>query len=188
MKKDDCFYLGKITSTSGLKGEVSIFIDSDTPHHYQGLDAMFLEIDESLVPFFIVWMKLGNGNKGKMRIEDIDSIDRAEELKGLSIYLPLGALPELSDPSTFYYHEVMNYDVVDAEMGKIGVLKEVWDNSAQDILVIDDGSGNEILLPIVDHFVKGADKEAKQINVTVPKDLIEMYTKGVNLSSDDDEQ
>ena len=60
MNKQDCFYLGKIAKLHGYKGEVSLFLDVTNPEDYSRLDALFIEMDGVLVPFFIETLKMKN--------------------------------------------------------------------------------------------------------------------------------
>ena len=57
MKIEDCFYIGYITKTKGLKGEVQIFFEYEEPEDLD-LKTVFLEISGKLVPYFVSSYKL----------------------------------------------------------------------------------------------------------------------------------
>jgi len=52
MNKADCFELGYVAKLHGFKGEVSLFLDVTNPSDYASLDAVFIEINQQLTPFF----------------------------------------------------------------------------------------------------------------------------------------
>jgi hypothetical protein len=49
-----------------------------------------------------------------------------------------------------------------------GVVKDVIDNPAHDILLITDTNGKEYMLPFVDAFVLDVDMEQRVVNVNIP--------------------
>ena len=53
MKKENCFYLGKIVRKYSFKGELLIKLDTDEPELYENLDAMFINVRNTLIPFLI---------------------------------------------------------------------------------------------------------------------------------------
>ena len=58
MTTDECYRLGRITKPFGLKGEVIFFLDVDEPDNYAGLDSVFVETKNGLVPYFIKKIQL----------------------------------------------------------------------------------------------------------------------------------
>ena len=53
MLKKDCFNLGYVAKAYSYKGEVILILDSDNPKHYHKMESVFVEINNTLVPFFI---------------------------------------------------------------------------------------------------------------------------------------
>ena len=108
-----------------------------------------------------------------MRFEDVNTEAEADALIGAHLYLPLEFLPKLSG-NKFYYHEIIGFTAEDKSFGKIGNITGVNDTTSQALFEID-RDGKQILIPIIDHFIKKVDRENKSILLNVPEGLIEMY-------------
>ena len=109
----------------------------------------------------------------RIKFEDVDTEDDADQLLKCELYLPLAALPKL-EGNKFYYHEIIDFTVVDASFGIVGTITGVNDNTSQPLLEID-RDGIEILIPINDAIIKKVDREAKTIHIEAPDGLIDLY-------------
>jgi len=89
MKKEDCFYLGKIVSKYSFKGELLIKLDTDQPDLYEDLDSMFIEVRNTLIPFFIESSQLHKSDLLRVRFEDVTNEADADALIKSEVYLPL---------------------------------------------------------------------------------------------------
>jgi 16S rRNA processing protein RimM len=171
MKKELCYHLGKITKPHGLKGEMQIWLDVDEPENYVGLEALYLDQKGELVPYIVEEIQI-RGKKSIIKIENVNKIEDTEKLVNLDIFLPLKKLPKLRG-NRFYYHEVIGYSIFDG-VNHIGELKSIYESTGQDLFAIDKEE-IEILIPIVDSFLKGIDHEEKKIVLSLPEGLIDVY-------------
>ena len=169
----DCFQLGKITKPFGYKGDVIFFLDVDEPMDYAEMDSVFVEIGGKLLPYFIESINI-KGNKATVRFEDITAEESAK-LIGKNLFLPLSLLPKLTGKK-FYFHEIINFAVVDSKKGSIGNIVSVIDYPAQPLFQIMNGE-IEILIPIIDQIIDEVDRENETIYITAPEGLIDIYTK-----------
>lgn len=173
MRKEECFYLGKIAKKFSFKGEVLIYLDTDEPEQYEELESVFVEFNKNLVPFFIENSSIHKGDFLRVKFEDIDSEQEADELIGSHIYLPLSMLPKL-EGNKFYFHEVIGFDVVDKRLGNIGKIVSINDSTSQPLFEILFNE-KEILIPMIDHFIVEVNRKDKKIILNTPEGLVDLY-------------
>ena len=173
MKKEDCFYLGKIVRKYSFKGELLIKLDTDQPELYENLDAVFINVGSNLIPFFIESSQLHKSDLLRIKFEDVTTEADADSLMKSDVYLPLELLPKL-EGNKFYFHEVIGFTIEDVNFGKVGIIKGINDTTAQALFEID-RNGIEILIPMNDEFIKKLDRKNKSIRVETPEGLIQLY-------------
>ncbi|WGK95470.1 MULTISPECIES: ribosome maturation factor RimM [Flavobacterium] len=173
MRKEDCFYLGKIAKKFSFKGEVLAYLDTDEPELYENLESVFVECNKHLIPFFIENASFHKNDFLRIRFEDVNTEEEAEALLGNDLYLPLSMLPKLTG-NKFYFHEVIGFEVEDQRLGVVGKIQSINDSTAQPLFEVLN-RGVEILIPMIDHFLVKVDRENKKVVMNLPEGLIEMY-------------
>ncbi|WP_425076720.1 ribosome maturation factor RimM [Psychroserpens sp. S379A] len=173
MKKENCFFLGKIVKKYSFKGELLVKLDTDEPELYKDMESVFVEVRRNLVPFFIESSQLHKSELLRIKFEDVDTEEDADALIKSELYLPLEFLPKLDDDK-FYFHEIIGFKVEDKNYGHVGIIKSVNDSTAQSLFEID-RNGVEILIPMNDEFISKVDKANQTIFVNTPEGLIDLY-------------
>lgn len=171
MKKEDCFYLGKIIKPFGYKGEVVLFLDVDDMQTYEDLPYVYIEINKRLIKYDIDTFRF-HGNKVVVTFKDVRA-DEVNTLISKEMYLPLEFLPKL-EGNQFYFHEVIDFEVIDKEKGNIGTIAEIIDNTTQPIMSIS-FNGREILMPLIDEILDKVDRENRKMYIHAPEGLIDIY-------------
>jgi 16S rRNA processing protein RimM len=173
MRKEECFYLGKIAKKFSFKGEVLIYLDTDEPELYEDMESVFVEFNKNLVPFFIESSSIHKNDFLKVKFEDIDSEAEADQILGCEIYLPLTMLPKL-EGNQFYFHEVIGFTVEDQRLGTIGEIVSINDTTAQPLFEIL-FNGKEILIPMIDDFILEVNRKDQKILLNTPVGLVDLY-------------
>ena len=168
---DDCYQLGYIQKTHGLRGDVSALIDADFPEDYQELESVLLNQNGSLVPFFITDLRI-QGKTAIMSFEDVDHITQAESLVGTEMWLPLDQLPPLED-GQFYFHDLIGFQFFNGAK-LIGPVKTVYQMSNSNLLAVEH-HGKEVLVPIQDEIMGDVDFDSQKIMGNLPEGLLDLY-------------
>jgi len=170
--RDQYFYLGKVIKTHSFRGELVFLIESDNPDSYQDIEVVFMDIEGSLVPWFVENIEINN-DRAVVKLEDVVDIDYARSLVKKDLYLPIEKLQALSG-TDFYFHEVTGFRVIDTEKGDIGVVEEILERQEQDLIRIMN-EGHEILIPMADEIIKDIDRKKKLLHLETPPGLIDLY-------------
>ena len=172
MKKQDCYYLGKIVSKFSFKGEILLKLDVDeTPD--LNFTTIFIEIDKILVPYSISKASLHKSSLLKIKFDDVDNEDLAKKLIKKETFLPLKDLPILKGKK-FYYHEIIGFKAIDKNYGEVGVIKKVNDQTSQPIFLVEGLENKEIMIPLVDDFLIEVKRKEKEIIFNLPEGLINL--------------
>ena len=173
MRKEDCFYLGKIAKKFSFKGEVLAYLDTDEPELYENLESVFVEFNKNLVPFFIESSSLHKNDFLRIRFEDMNTEEDADAIMNCPIYLPISMLPKLSG-NKFYFHEVIGFEIEDKRVGVFGKIVSINDTTAQPLFEVENGA-IQLLIPMIDQFLVKIDRPNKKVLMDLPEGLIEMY-------------
>ncbi len=172
MKKEDCYFLGKITRTHGLQGNVILKLDTDQPELYNKLESVFLEINGLLVPFFVEKQSWQKGDT-KILLFKNSTPALAEQAVGKNVFLPLSTLPVLTGKQ-FYFHEVIGFSILDENDRDCGKIKEINDQTAQHYFVLT-LRGKEVVIPIIKDWILDVSREKKTIKMNLPEGLIDVF-------------
>src|SRR5690606_28020169 len=172
MKIEDSFYIGYISKTRGLKGELQLFFEFED---YTELDltVVFVEINKKLVPYFVDQVKLHNNHTAYINFEDIDHIDKAQGLVRKKVYLAKDKMP-VRDPEDFRFTDLIGYIAVDETFGELGEIMHVQEMPQQFIATVQIND-QEALFPLNVDLIKGIDMEQRFIFIDLPEGLIDMY-------------
>ncbi|WP_431162904.1 ribosome maturation factor RimM [Flagellimonas beolgyonensis] len=173
MRKEDCFYLGKVVSKYSFKGEVLVKLDTDEPEIYENMESVFVSLGNNLVPFFIDRCRLHKSNLLRIDFEEVKDEPTADKIIGAELYLPLSMLPPLSG-NKFYFHEVIGFTLMDEVYGNIGTIKSINDSASQDLFEVEK-EGKELLIPINDEIITKVDRKNRTIHVKTPEGLVDLY-------------
>lgn len=172
MKKEDAFYIGYITKTKGLKGEVQLYFEFEN-YEILDLDVIFMDINAKMVPFFSKSHKLYPNNTGLFYFEDIDHIDKAQPLIKKKVFLPLTKMPE-PDEDDFSYGDLKGFMVIDDSFGELGEVILVQEYPQQFVATVLH-KDKEIMFPLNEELILDIDIDKKAMSVDLPEGLIELY-------------
>jgi len=172
MRKEDCYFLGKITRRHGLHGNVFLKLDTDQPEMYNKLDSIFVDINGLLVPFFVAKQSWG---KPETLIISFKNSSEAlvDQVVNKDVYLPLSTLPVLSGKK-FYYHEVVGFEIREEDGKSCGIIQSVNDQTGQHYFVLDLG-GKQIVIPIIRDWILEVNREEKFLKMSLPEGLMDVF-------------
>ncbi len=170
---ENYFTIGKIVNTQGVKGEVRVIPMTDDPKRYKALKEVFVypprkENGEQLQIESVRYHK----QFVLLKFKGIDDMTTAERLKESILKIPDSwALPLAEDE--FYIRDLYDMDVVAEDGTHIGVLEDIIFTAANDVYVVKEDNGNELLLPAIKSCILKVDTAQNTMIVHVLEGLRE---------------
>ena len=164
------FLVGTIVGTFGNQGEVKVIPLIQPPDYLLEVNSIFIEDENSRRQEFIVRRAKRHKNFFILALEGIDNMNVAEDLQGLSIYIPSIEFKELKK-NEYYYHDLEGLTAYTDSGNIIGKVDHII-KGGNDILVIKNEDGKEIMVPFVDEIVPEVNLKEKTITVNAIEGLI----------------
>ena len=164
----DFFLIAKIVSLKGKDGFVNIISHSDFPDRFYNLDKVYIDFFDDKKEFLVE--KVVKQKKHiAFKFRNFDSDKNAQVLIGKDVFVDEEKVIKLPEGS-YFVHDLIGSKVYRNDK-EFGSLKDVLRFPANDVYVIIDTLGEEILIPAVKDYIESFDRE-KKILVIKPGDEI----------------
>lgn len=166
------FIVGKIINTHGIKGEVKVKRITDFAERFAVGEIVYvIDQSNSFIPLTIDGFRTQKNND-LLHFAGYDSINDVEQLKGINLHIKEEQLTDLAEHE-YYYHEIINCIVVTTTGDELGVIDHILSPGANDVWVVKEKSGKEILIPYIEDVVKEVDIKNKKVIIELMEGLIE---------------
>ena len=172
--------LGRVAGAHGLRGQLRVSVVGGDAANLLGIPRVKLgrtEEDPTAEAYDVVSVAHGRRNEVRMKLVGIGDRAAAEALRGL---LVLGRTADLErlPPGEYYGYELVGCCVEDGAGRRIGVVREIWQTGAPDVLVVEDAAGAEHLIPAAPGILQEVDVEGRRIVIDAIPGLLELDREG----------
>ena len=167
MKDKDYIQVGNFGQPQGLKGEIKINIFTSSLESFKILNSYFTEDKSALIFKKIKFV----GKKIIACIEGCENRDDAFLLKGKYIFCLRKNFPNTKD-NEYYILDLIGSRVVDLKKNIIGVVKDVKNFGAGDLIEINN-SDNNFYIPMNDENLVSVNLDKKTIVIDPIKGLLD---------------
>ena len=144
--------VGFLRRPHGLKGEIIMDLHTDFPERMKKGREMFIGEKHKLM----ILANVRPHQKGVLvKFENIDTPEDAGLYRNQWVFVQTKDVP-LPD-GEYYKHELIGLKVVDENDSPLGELVEILETGANDVYVVRDEAGKEILLPNIPSVILGLD-------------------------------
>lgn len=165
--------IGKIVATHGLNGTLIFTHVADTSNWLKKDTVLMVEMTKgSHIPYFVTDFKAMHDGEYHIKVEDIETIDKAKKLVGKHVYVAPEALTTLAKTSPLMW---IGFTVTDVHEGLLGRLDDVVQSPNQWLGKIM-YKENEVLIPLIQPFIKEVNTKAKRVILELPAGLLEVYS------------
>ena len=165
--------VGKVVNTHGIRGELKVFSTTDFPEERFRKGNILLLDHPSLNQPIQVTVEASRPHKNTyiIKFKEFGSINDVEKFKNGFLKVSGSERIELEEDE-FYYDEIIGCEVWTDEGDRLGLVKEILETGANDVWVVHQESGREILLPYIDDCILEVDIESKKVTVHLIEGLI----------------
>ncbi|MCD7879871.1 MAG: ribosome maturation factor RimM [Candidatus Gastranaerophilales bacterium] len=167
----DLISVAKILNFHGIKGEVKLGFSKGRERQLELLKKVYVKKDNEILTLNVSAVRF-HKHFAIVKFKELETVNDAENLKGLDIYIPKTEVEENLDNDEFLISDLIGMDVYDEDGCLIGKIKAVGENAANNILSVEDNNKKEHLVPFVKDIVPVVDLKGNKIVINNIEGLI----------------
>lgn len=160
--------VGFLRRPHGLQGELVMDLHTDFPERMKSGRKLFVGDEHQPVT-------LTNVRPHQMgllvKFKGIETPEEAGKYRNQWVFVKKSDVPPLPE-GKIYKHELIGFRVVDEDGNPLGELVEILETGANDVYVVRDDSGKEILLPNIPSVILDLETGARTIRVHLLDGLV----------------
>ena len=162
--------IGQIVNTNGLKGMVKVNPFTDDISKFEELKYVYIQLKNELKKVKIEQVRY-NKNQVLLKLEGIDSIEEAEKYRNFYLKTEKESQEDLGE-DTYYIVDLIGLDVYSDKNEYLGKIEDVFPTGSNDVYVVKDNLGKQILIPAIADVVKEVDLKNKKMIINLIPGLI----------------
>ena len=163
---DKYIEIGKIVNTYGIKGQLKIVPYTDNIKRFEKLKKIYINEKEYLIEN-VKYIK----NIVILKLQGINTIEQAEEYRNLYMYIDRKDAIKLPK-DTYFIRDLIGIEVYTNDGEKLGRIDDIFKTGSNDVYVVRNSLGKQILLPAISSVIEKIDLENKKVIVNLIKGLI----------------
>ena len=173
IKREEVYKIGLFNKPHGIHGELS-FTFTDDIFDRVDCDYLICLLDGIFVPFFIEEYRFRSDSTALVKLEGVDSAERARMFTNIEVYFPVEFVDE-AEPGELTWNFFEGFMMHDIHTGELGEIIEV-DNSTVNTLFVVRYGKEELLIPAQEEFIVEIDQMHKVITMNLPEGLLSLDT------------
>lgn len=162
--------IGQIVNTNGLKGLLVVNPFTDDIRRFENLETIYIVYNKQLIEKKITDVKYKK-NQVLLKLSGIDSIEEAEKFR--ECYLKIDRKDAIKLPKdTYFIVDLIGLEVYTVDNEFLGKIDDIFQTGSNDVYVIKDELGKQILLPAISEVVKKVDIDNKKMIVKLIPGII----------------
>lgn len=162
--------IGQIVNTFGIKGMVKVKPFTDDIKRFDSLKKVYIEKNSNKKEYEIEEVKY-HKNMVLIKFEGIENIEQAERLRNSYLTISRNSAEELEE-GRYYVVDLLGLEVYTDEQILLGTLEDIFNTGSNDIYVVKNKEGKQILLPAIQDVIKKIDIENKKVIVHLLPGLV----------------
>ena len=162
--------IGQIVNTNGLKGVVKVNPFTDDISKFEDLKYVYIQLKNELKKVKIEQVRY-NKNQVLLKLEGLDSIEEAEKYRNFYLKTEKESQEDLGE-DTYYIVDLIGLDVYSDKNEYLGKIEDVFPTGSNDVYVVKDNLGKQILIPAIADVVKEVDLKNKKMTINLIPGLI----------------
>ena len=146
---------------------------SGRPARWTALPRVLLEDDAGNRERFEIVGARAYGDRLVLAFRGVEDAAAAERLRGRTVLAPEEEVPELPE-GRYYLARLLGLDVFEEDGTGVGRVEDVMEAGGNEVLVVVDETGDEILVPLVREIVLEVDENEGRVTVRLPRGLREL--------------
>jgi 16S rRNA processing protein RimM len=166
-------HIGKLVASFGLKGELILKHELGKKTVFKGIEVLFVEETKgNYLPYFIENSKASNQEETTIKLEGLNTKESAARLVSRNAWVADTDFRKLVGKTAPI--AMLGYQLFD-DGNLLAPIEEVINQPHQVLLRIT-LEGKEVLIPLHEETLNSIDHDKKQVHVTLPDGLLEIYT------------
>ena len=153
--------IGQIVNTFGIKGEVKVKPFTDDINRFDELKKVYVKTKTGIKQYKIENVKY-HKNMVLLKLEGINRIEDAELLRNLFLEIDREDAIPLGE-GTYFIADLIGLEVYTDEGKLLGKVEDIYNTGSNDIYVVKDELGKQILLPGIKEVIKEVKLDEKII-------------------------